>query len=92
MTEIERMLTDTLTALEQELRQAQEAQAKNLSGQDRTLTAHTEALCHLQKQVLRLKVQQQELTQRLQHLENIYKNLDPLLVHLNSIFEEIRRR
>lgn len=85
MTEIERMLTDTLTALEQELRQKQEVQAKAITKQERTLTAHTETLRLLQKQVSLLSIQQQEYTEHLQRLSDIYKNFGLLLRWLKKI-------
>ena len=85
MTEIERLLTDTLAALEQELRHAQESQGTILTNQQHTLANHANSLNQLQHQVARLIVQQQESAQHLQRLSAIHENLAPLLSRLNGI-------
>ncbi|WP_300154226.1 hypothetical protein [Solidesulfovibrio sp.] len=85
MTEIESILTATLIALEQEIRQKQEAQAKAITEQELSLTAHTDTLRLLQKQVSHLSIQQQEYTQHLERLIDIYKNFGQLLRWLEKI-------
>ena len=88
MTEIERLLTDTLTALERELRQAQEAQSQTLAGQERALTAHADALRQIQQQVSNLRAQQRESTQQLQRLSELSTQLEPLLTRLSVMLGE----
>ena len=86
MTEIERLLTDTLAALEQELRQTQETQGTILTGQQQILANHANTLHQLQHQVASLKAQQQESAQHLHRLSAIHESLEPLLGRLNGIF------
>jgi len=85
MTEIERLLTDTLAALEQELRQGQARQGTILTKQQHTLATHTNTLNQLQHQIARLNAQQQESAQHLQRLSAIHENLEPLLARLKDI-------
>ncbi|MBI4803678.1 MAG: hypothetical protein HY795_00405 [Desulfovibrio sp.] len=85
MTEIERLLSDTLAAMEQELRQTQERQEKILTGQQQALAIHANTLHQLQQQVARLSAQQQKSAQHLQHLSTIHANLEPLLTRLSVI-------
>ena len=85
MTEIERLLTNTLAALEQELRQTQKYQGTILTDQQHTLASHANALHQLQHQVARLNAQQQESTLHLQRLSAVHENLEPLLERLSGI-------
>lgn len=85
MTEIERLLTDTLAALEQELRQTQERQGTILTDQQQTLANHANTLHQLQQQLSHLNAQQQESAQHLQRLSAVHENLEPLLSRLNGI-------
>ena len=85
MTEIERLLTDTLAALEQVLRQTQERQETILTDHQHALANHANTLHQLQHQVARLSAQQQESAQHLQRLSAIHENLEPLLERLKSI-------
>jgi len=85
MTEIERLLTDTLAALDQELRQTQESQGTILTDQQHTLANHANTLHQLQHQVARLNAQQQESAQHLQRLSAVHENLEPLLTRLSGI-------
>ncbi len=91
MTELERMLTDALSVLERELRQAQDAQAQTLAGQERTLTAHGDALLESQQQVSSLRVQQRESTQQLQRLSELSTKLEPLLTRVNVMLSEKKK-
>jgi septal ring factor EnvC (AmiA/AmiB activator) len=85
MTEIEHLLTDTLAALEQELRQTQKNQGTILTDQKQTMAIHANALHQLQQQMALLNAQQQESAQHLQRLSIIYADLEPLLKYLNKI-------
>lgn len=85
MTEIERLLSDTLTTLEQELRQTQENHEKILANQQNALTIQVSTLQQVQQQVSRLSAQQQKSVQQLQNLSSIHKRLEPLLADLNGI-------
>lgn len=85
MTEIERMLTDTLATLEKELHQEQEAQKKRLAAQQGSLATHETILQSLQQQIAQLSVQQQKSIQHLQLLSSIHKKLEPLLERLNCM-------
>lgn len=85
MTQIEHLLTDTLAALEIELRQTHERQETILTDQQRTLANHAKTLHQLQHQVASLSAQQQELAQHLQRLSAIHESLEPLLERLNGI-------
>lgn len=91
MTEIERLLTDTLAALDQELRQTQERQKTILTDQQRTLAKHANTLHQLQHQVASLSAQQQESAQHLLRLSNIHENVEPLLERLNVILSDRQR-
>lgn len=88
MTELERILTDALSVLERELRQAQDAQAQILTEQEQTLTAHADALLQIQQQVSNLRAQQRESTLQLQRLSELSTKLEPLLTHLNVMLGE----
>ncbi|UJX43283.1 hypothetical protein K9F62_00635 [Desulfovibrio sp. JY] len=88
MTEIEHLLTDTLTVLERELRQAQGEQAKTISRQEQELISHTQALHQIQNQTSNLRAKQRELTKQLQRLSELYTELEPLLIHLNVMLGE----
>ena len=85
MTEIEHMLTSTLSALEQELRQAQQEQAKKQSEQEQALISHAQALHQIQQQVSNLKALQRESMQQLQCLSELSTMLEPLLTRLNAM-------
>lgn len=85
MTEIERLLTDTLAALELELRQTQERQETILTDHQQALANHANTLHQLQHQVARLSAQQQESTLHLQRLSAVHENLEPLLTRLSGI-------
>lgn len=78
MTELERILTDSLVALEQELTATQEIHKK-------TLEEHSQAIQRLQQSVKRIETDQQQSAQLLQHLSDIHANLEPLLSRLSAI-------
>lgn len=91
MTEIERLLTNTLADLEQELHQKQEIQGESLANQQHSLTVHTTTLNQLQQQITRLSAQQEESTRHLLRLSAIYENLEPLLARLNGILSVVQK-
>ncbi len=91
MTEIERLLTNTLADLEQELHQKQEIQGETLANQQHSLTVHTTTLNQLQQQITRLSAQQEESTRHLLRLSAIHENLEPLLARLNGILSVVQK-
>ncbi len=85
MTEIERMLKDTLTALERDLTATQRNQGDSLTSQQRTLESHSKAINQLADAIGQLQSEQQESARHLQRLSAIHANLEPLLSRLNGI-------
>ena len=85
MTELEKMLKDTLTRMEQDVAATLTRQGKILEEQQRTLTAHSQSLRQLQEAHSRSNADLQALTKRLENLAGLYKNLEILLPRLNSI-------
>lgn len=115
MTELERLLTQSLTTMEQELRDTQtrqgtmleaqqatlqdcqttlaghcttiEAQQNTLTQQSIHLNNQATTLHRLEQQTSSLATQQQEHAQHLQHLSELYTNLEGLLAKLNSLLQ-----
>ena len=85
MTELERMLKDTLASMEQDFSQSLSAQGKTLEEQQRVLTAHSQGLRQLQQENSRVNADLQDLTRQLHDLAESYKSLEPLLSRLNNI-------
>jgi len=85
MTELERMLKDTLTRMEQDFSAKFTSQGKTLEEQQRALTAQSQGLRQLQEEHSRIKADLQALTQRLNDLAEPYKSLESLLPRLNGI-------
>ena len=85
MTELERILKNTLLTLEQELSATQEAQAKRLNGQQERLEAQARFIQELRQSINQLKVEQQESARHLQRLSDIHSSLEPLLSRLNNL-------
>ena len=85
MTELEKMLKDTLTRMEQDFSAKLTSQGKTLEEQQRSLSAHSQGLRQLQEENSRIKADLQALTRRLEGLAGLYKSLEPLLAHLNNI-------
>ena len=83
MTELERMLKDTLIRMEQELSTAQASQGNTLEVQQQALTEHSQSLRQVQEENNRNKADLQDLTKRLEDLAGLYMNLEPLLSRLN---------
>ena len=85
MTELERILKNTLTAVEQNLTATQETQAKRLDGQQALLEAQGQYIQELRRNVKQLQDEQQESAQHLQRLSAIHANLEPLLSRLSAL-------
>jgi len=85
MTELERMLKDTLTRMEQDITATLTSQGKALEEQQRALTAHSQGLRQLQEANSRSNADLQALTKRLEGLAELYKNLETLLPRLNGL-------
>ncbi len=88
MTEIERMLKDTLTALERDVTATQRNQGDSLNNQQRTLESHSKAIRQLADAIGDLQSEQQESARHLQRLSAIHENLEPLLSRLNGILSD----
>jgi len=84
MTELEKMLKDTLTRIEQDFYAKLTSQGKTLEEQQRALTAHSQGLRQLQEENSRIKADLQILTRRLNDLAELYKSLEPLLSRLSE--------
>ena len=85
MTELERMLKETLTRLEQDFSLSLSGQDKELQEQRRLLDAQSRDLQRLQEDTSRMDADLQALTRRLNDLAGLYANLEPLLSRLNDI-------
>ena len=84
MTEIERMLRDTLARMELEFSATLTSQGKTLEAQQRALTAHSQSLRQFQGEISRNNADLQALTQRLEDLAGLYRNLEILLPRLSG--------
>jgi predicted RNase H-like nuclease (RuvC/YqgF family) len=85
MTELERMLKDTLTRMEQDLIATQRNQGNSLHSQQCTLENHTKAIRQLGEAIGKLQTEQEESARHLQRLSDIHANLEPLLSRLSGI-------
>lgn len=85
MTELERMLKATLTALEQDLVVTQKAHSISLINHQRSLESHSQAIRQLQENISQLQAEQQESGRHLQRLSDIHANLEPLLSRLSAL-------
>ncbi len=85
MTELERILTQSLTALEQELATTLETHDKRLSGQQLRLEAQAQEMQSLRRTLAQIQTEQQESARHLQRLSDIHTNLEPLLAKLNTL-------
>ena len=85
MTELERMLKDTLTRMEQEIIVTLASHNKALAEQQRKLEAQGQIIQRQQEQISQLQAGQQESARHLQHLSAIHANLEPLLSRLSGL-------
>lgn len=85
MTELERILTQSLTTLEQELTATLETHDKRLSGQQLRLEAQAQEIQSLRRTLAQIQTEQQESTRHLQRLSDIHTSLEPLLTKLNTL-------
>ena len=85
MTELELLLKDTLTTMEQELTATLETHDKRLSGQQLRLDAQAQEIQSLRRTLAQLQTEQQESARHLQRLSDIHTNLEPLLAKLNTL-------
>jgi chromosome segregation ATPase len=85
MTELERMLKDTLARMEQDFSAKLTTQGKTLEEQQRALTIHSQGLHQLQEENSRIKADLQALTRQSHSLAELYKNLEPLLSRLSGL-------
>lgn len=85
MTELERILKDTLAHMELEMNATLETHAKTLVEQQRTLEAQGQAIQRLQENSSRIANEQQESARHLQRLSAVHASLEPLLSRLNGL-------
>jgi chromosome segregation ATPase len=85
MTELERMLKDTLTHMEQDVSAKLVCQGQTLEEQQRALTAQGRELQLLQEENNRISADLQALTRRLHDLTGLCASLEPLLTRLSGI-------
>lgn len=84
MTELERILRDTLTTLERDLTATQKTHGTSLVNHQRSLESHAQAIRQLQEKIGRLQIEQKESARHLQRLSDIHANLEPLLSRLSA--------
>ena len=85
MTELERMLKNTLLTLERDLSATQKMHSASLVNHQRSLESHALAIRQLQEKVGQLQAEQQESARLLQRLSDIHANLEPLLSRLSAL-------
>lgn len=85
MTELERILKNTLLTLEQGLAATQKAHGTSLANHQRSLQSHAQAIRQLQEKIGQLQTEQQESARHLQRLSDIHANLEPLLSRLSTL-------
>jgi hypothetical protein len=85
MTELERILKDTLTAMEREMGVTLENHETRLANQLDSLETQAQAMRELRLGFNRLQAEQQESARHLQRLSAIHANLEPLLSRLNAL-------
>lgn len=85
MTELERMLRDTMIHMEQEISATLTAQGKTLEEQRQALAIQQEEMARQRSHIQRLNSDLRALTRQLQDAGDVYKNLEPLLSLLQGI-------
>lgn len=84
MTEMERMLKESLLALEGELAAKLHRQETWLSGQQTRMEDQGRQIQALRREVIQLREGQQTLMRHLQRLSTVHESLLPALTRLNS--------
>ena len=87
MTELERMLKDTLARLEQDFSLFLSGQSKVLQEQRRLLDTQGRDLQRLQEETGRINADLQALTKRLHDLAGLSASLESLLSRLNAMLD-----
>lgn len=90
MTEMERMLKESLLALEGELAAKLHRQESWLSGQQTRMEDQGRQIQALRQEVLQLREGQQTLMRHLQRLSAVHESLLPALTRLNKKESRIR--
>lgn len=85
MTELERMLKDTLTEMERDLAATLENHSTRLAGQQNRLETQSQYIQELHRSINLLQAEQQESAKLLHGLCDAYMNLEPLLARLNAL-------
>ena len=85
MTELERILKDTLTAMEQDLAAKLENHETRLNGQQSRMEAQAQYIQELRRNIAQLQTERQESARHLQRLSDIHVNLEPLLSRLSVL-------
>ena len=85
MTELERMLKNTLLTLERDLTATQKMHNTSLVNHQRSLESHAQAIRQLQENMNQLRGEQQESARHLQRLSDIHTTLEPLLSRLSAL-------
>ena len=88
MTEMERVLKESLLALEGELAAKLHQQGTWLSGQQTRMEDQGRQIQALRREVLQLREGQQALMRHLQRLSAVHESLVPALTRLNSALND----
>ena len=84
MSELERILKGALVGLERELFSKLMVQSQTLAEHQKKMTAQDQELKKLREQVSQLQQEQQEGEKYWKDLNSVSKNLEPLLLRLNT--------
>jgi len=85
MTELERILKNTLLTLERDLTATQKTHSASLDNHQRSLENHAQVIRQLQEKIGQLQSEQVESARHLQRLSDIHANLEPLLSRLSAL-------
>lgn len=88
MTELERILKETLLSLEQDLTATLANHDKNMYGLQLRLEAQNQNLQELFREIQLLKARQQESEQLWQRLSSVHASLQPVLTRLNNLLSD----
>jgi hypothetical protein len=85
VTELEKMLKDSLARMERDLYTSLTEQGKALEEQRQILLTQSLSIKQMQGQIRRNEAELQALMPRLQDFGAVYKSLEPLLSRLNGL-------